>query len=581
MGRNALSAFVWVMLGAGAALAQTTAFTYQGQLTDAGQPANGSFDLQLKLFDTAVAGTQIGSTQTLSAVAVSGGIFTVQLDFGTNAFPGDNRFLEIGVRPAAAGSFTTLAPRQQISSTPYAIRTLSATTADALSSACVGCVKDTQIQAVAGSKVSGAIPAASVPAGSGNYVQNTTTPQANANFNISGNGTVGGDLTVNGTLNANVSGNFIQNRTTQQGNANFNVSGNGTVGQTLAAGKVGVGTAAPASPLDVAGTGWFQGDSTPLVGGGAGTGVGFNANGGYVFAYDYGTATPRNLLLNNPGGKVGIGTLTPASTLDVQAGTLDGIRGHSASSVGVSGFSTSVYGVYGQTTAAHTTFFSGVFGISSGDGGVGVIGEADTGNAWGVYGKSASSTGIGVIGEADTGSGMGVYGTSTSLNGYGVYGANLSGGFAMGAAGNVTQNLDNGGWVKAMVHITINAVIDRCYNSFNHGSAATTPPCGFSISRANFQTMCLDQGPETLINFGFPVANRFWSVTPERDFTNVRCNNQGQIGGGVPISNIGVDAGTMVGLDGAPLSPTELLVDTFYSDQRNNLTNAAVTVIIY
>ena len=38
---------------------------------------------------------------------------------------------------------------------------------------------------------------------SDNYIHNTTTPQANANFNISGNGVVGGNLTVNGMLQAN------------------------------------------------------------------------------------------------------------------------------------------------------------------------------------------------------------------------------------------------------------------------------------------------------------------------------------------------------------------------------------------
>ena len=36
--------------------AQTTAFTYQGQLTEAGTPANGSYDLQFKLFDSGTVG---------------------------------------------------------------------------------------------------------------------------------------------------------------------------------------------------------------------------------------------------------------------------------------------------------------------------------------------------------------------------------------------------------------------------------------------------------------------------------------------------------------------------------------------
>ena len=44
------------LLNAGAAVAQTTAFTYQGRLTDGGNPADGSYDLTFKLFDTATAG---------------------------------------------------------------------------------------------------------------------------------------------------------------------------------------------------------------------------------------------------------------------------------------------------------------------------------------------------------------------------------------------------------------------------------------------------------------------------------------------------------------------------------------------
>ena len=130
----------------------------------------------------------------------------LQLDFGVDAFPGANRFVEIGVKPAGTGSFTTLAPRQQISSSPYAIRTLSAATADALSSACVGCVTNAQIQGVAGSKVSGAIPAASdnerqhqltfkTPARAGAELQHRRRP-----------GCIGTNLTVGGALNANGSG---------------------------------------------------------------------------------------------------------------------------------------------------------------------------------------------------------------------------------------------------------------------------------------------------------------------------------------------------------------------------------------
>src|SRR5881396_3259859 len=130
---------------------QTTSFTYQGRLTDGGTAANGNYDLQFALFDNVAGGAQIGSTLTRSSVTVSGGVFSVQLDFGVSAFPGANRVLEIGVRLTGGGSFTVLSPRQQISSTPYAIRTLNAGAADALSSACVACVQDSQINQVAGS----------------------------------------------------------------------------------------------------------------------------------------------------------------------------------------------------------------------------------------------------------------------------------------------------------------------------------------------------------------------------------------------------------------------------------------------
>jgi hypothetical protein len=187
-------------LGAGATRAQPTSFTYQGSLSDGGSPASGAYDLQFKLFDALSGGTQIGTTITRDDVAVSNGIFTVTLDFGLTAFPGGDRFLEIAVRPGAStDAFTTLSPRQQITSTPYAVRSLNATSADNLSAACAGCVTSGQISSVAGNLISGAIPVAGVPAGSSNYIQNTSTLQPSSNFNISGNGFIGGNVGIGTT----------------------------------------------------------------------------------------------------------------------------------------------------------------------------------------------------------------------------------------------------------------------------------------------------------------------------------------------------------------------------------------------
>src|SRR5436305_496755 len=149
-----------ILISTSRVVAQTSVFTYQGRLTDGGTAANGNYDLQFALFDSLSGGTQVGSTQTLNTVAVSNGVFTVSLDFGTTSFNGANRFLEISARPSGGGSFTLLTPRQQVTATPYAIRSVNASAADALSNACASCVQDAQINSVSGNKVSGTVASA-------------------------------------------------------------------------------------------------------------------------------------------------------------------------------------------------------------------------------------------------------------------------------------------------------------------------------------------------------------------------------------------------------------------------------------
>jgi len=103
-----------------------TAFTYQGQLSDGGQPAQGTYDLQFAIYDAADGGTPIGGALTTAATSVSNGLFTVLLDFG-NVFHGSARWLEIGVRATGSMSdFTLLAPRQPLTPAPYALYTPSA-----------------------------------------------------------------------------------------------------------------------------------------------------------------------------------------------------------------------------------------------------------------------------------------------------------------------------------------------------------------------------------------------------------------------------------------------------------------------
>jgi hypothetical protein len=102
--------------------AQGSAFTYQGRLTDSGSPANGNYDLRFTLYDAISGGTILGGPVTNTVVGVSNGLFTVVLDFGAGPFDGNSRWLDICARSnGAATIFTTLAPRQQLTATPYAI----------------------------------------------------------------------------------------------------------------------------------------------------------------------------------------------------------------------------------------------------------------------------------------------------------------------------------------------------------------------------------------------------------------------------------------------------------------------------
>lgn len=115
-----------VLLGAGLhSLAQDptpgTAFTYQGQLSSAGNPATGSYDLRAILYDADVGGAQVGPILTNLAVSVTGGFFTTSLDFGPGRFTGSSRWLELAVRPAGPGTFTALWPRQPLAPAPYAL----------------------------------------------------------------------------------------------------------------------------------------------------------------------------------------------------------------------------------------------------------------------------------------------------------------------------------------------------------------------------------------------------------------------------------------------------------------------------
>jgi hypothetical protein len=237
----------------------TTAFTYQGQLTENGNLVTGTYDMTFALFDALASGIQQGSTITTNSVAVSGGLFTVTLDFGAAAFPGANRWLEITSR-TNGGSFGTLTPRQQITSTPYAITAISAGTVsgNVPATQITGTITSAQIAdgaivnadingsaAIADSKLgtissTGKVLNSATTAASGNTPSTIVARDASGNF-------VAGTITAN--LTGNVSGS-ASTATSFSGSLVGDVTG--TQGATVVAQVGGLAAATVASGASLA-----------------------------------------------------------------------------------------------------------------------------------------------------------------------------------------------------------------------------------------------------------------------------------------------------------------------------------------
>jgi hypothetical protein len=105
-------------------------FTYQGMLQNNGVPANGVYDLRFDLFSQLSGGTSVlGNTSAdyvfVYSQTVTNGKFSAFLDFspfsGKALFWGDERYLEIAVRPTGTPTYSVLTPRQRLTAAPYAL----------------------------------------------------------------------------------------------------------------------------------------------------------------------------------------------------------------------------------------------------------------------------------------------------------------------------------------------------------------------------------------------------------------------------------------------------------------------------
>jgi len=122
--RNVLVVVFAIASGRETARAQSSAITYQGSLENGGAPANGNFDFAFSLFDSKTNGTQVAGVTNL-LVPVTNGLFTTTMDFGSNAYVGGLRWLNIAVRTnGSSGPFTPLIPRQQLTAAPVAVYAL-------------------------------------------------------------------------------------------------------------------------------------------------------------------------------------------------------------------------------------------------------------------------------------------------------------------------------------------------------------------------------------------------------------------------------------------------------------------------
>jgi len=115
--------------------AMGTAFTYQGELKQAGSPVTDDCVMAFSLWDDPTnvdPGSQIGDVIVFDGtgdnpdiVSVSEGRFTVTLEFGGGIFAGDARWLEMAVMCTPDVDFVVLSPRQEITPAPYSLHAAS------------------------------------------------------------------------------------------------------------------------------------------------------------------------------------------------------------------------------------------------------------------------------------------------------------------------------------------------------------------------------------------------------------------------------------------------------------------------
>ncbi len=125
-----ISSIALAGLTSAVASGQPTSLTYQGQLKQAGAPLSDLVDMRFTLYDSEsakkpIAGPIAFDGLTFAPVEVVSGLFTVELDFGSDAFQQGGEWLQVAVRaphdPTDTGAYTLLTPWQHLTAAPFAL----------------------------------------------------------------------------------------------------------------------------------------------------------------------------------------------------------------------------------------------------------------------------------------------------------------------------------------------------------------------------------------------------------------------------------------------------------------------------
>jgi len=405
-------------------------FIYQGRLNDGGVPATGKYDMVFNLYDDATNGSVLGTFSIFGAVPVTNGLFSVELnaygEFGTNAFNGQARWLQIGVRTNnnnAMNPWINLAPRQAVNCTPQAMFAESAGNAKTAATVADGAITASKL-------ASGAVQANNLAPGSLAWTNITGIPAGfadgmdNGAFYAAGPG-----LNLNWVNQFSVdfggSGSATSAAHSDHGHFGAGWSGNTQFGLGL---SVTNGASNSAGLYGQQGTGsglLYIFGNTAGVWGESSQGIGVYGASGYTNGSGvFGNAAKTN---GNNAGVIGQSASTSGTGVrglaTAKTGEAIGVRGETASGngAGVMGVASAYWGdaegVRGESAAMYG---SGVFGKATfaGVGGpnYGVVGQADSLWGSGVYGHATATSGVnyGVVGEAHAFGGVGVLARNTN-----------------------------------------------------------------------------------------------------------------------------------------------------------------------